>query len=172
MMLLLVVTVGVFVQVAPAPPPQPPVAEPEIAIPCAANSSGLPGPAIGISRTVQPRVRRQLIAHPPSTFDDLKIDGRVVVSATVGTDGNLCDVQVVASSPAGVGLEATAIASAKGWRFAPATRDGASVPAPVKIEFTFSPWKEGRSRGTRGRTANAEIEGADPLPPSGGPARQ
>lgn len=140
-----------------------------VAAPCPVDA-GASQPTVGIGRTIQPRVRKQKIADPPQSFLDARVDGRIVVSGVVDTDGSLCDLRVVSSAPAGLGLEEAGIASAKGWRFTPAGRDGAAVRAPVTIEFTFSAYKEDARRpGVRGRTASANIEGADPLPPGARP---
>jgi TonB family protein len=161
--MLLWVALGVVIFVVPLAARHTAQPASDIAAPCAAESPGQAAPAIGIARSTQPRVRKEVIGNSPSSFDDMKVDGRVVVSATVNTDGKLCDIRVVAASPTGVGLEQTAIESAKGWRFAPATRDGVALRAPVTIDFTVSTRKEGRRPGQYGRNASADVKGADPL---------
>lgn len=136
----------------------------DVAVPCPVDG-GVTEPAVAIGRPTRPRVRKQAIADPPQSFLDASVDGRVVVSGIVDTGGSLCNLRVVTSAPTGLGLEEAGIASAKGWRFAPATRDGVAVRAPVTIEFTFSAYThDPRRPGSRGRTAGANIDGADLLP--------
>ena len=161
--MLLWVSLGVVITIVPSAARQPIGPASDIAVPCPAESPSQTSPTVGISRSTQPRVRKEVIGNPPSSFDDTKVDGRVVVSATVHTDGKLCDIRVVAASPPGVGLEQTGIESAKGWRFAPAMRDGVAISAPVTIVFRLSTRKEGRRPGHYGRNASADVKGADPL---------
>jgi len=172
--LLLLATLGVVISVVPAPPLQKTQPDSDVAAPCPAESADQAMPVVGIGRTVPPRVRKKVVADPPSTFLDARVDGRVVVSGIVDTDGTLCDIRAVHSSHSGLGLEDTGIASAKQWLFAAAMRDGAPVRAPVSIEFTLSAYKDGPRPGQRGRTARAEVRGADPLlkdlRPRSGPA--
>lgn len=141
------------------PNPQLP-ARAEVTAPCSAEDTSLLSPAIGLGRTVLPRVRKEVV-----TAGD-EVAGSVVVSVIVDTDGSVCDIRVVRSSPTGSSLEEAGIASAKQWKFAPATRDGIAIRAPVSIEFTFSAYEAIPGRpGQRGRTANAEVQGADPRVP-------
>lgn len=154
---------GLLVTVMLLPALQRKQSESDVATPCPVESADQTMPAIGIGRTLLPRVRKEVVGEPSSAFLDAKVDGRVVVSGIVDTDGTLCDIRVVHSSHPGLGLEDTGVASAKRWRFAPAMREGAAVRAPVRIEFTLGPYKDGPRPGQRGRTANAEVTGADPL---------
>jgi TonB family protein len=159
--MLLSATVGLVIGLAlPAPRQQP---NAEVAAPCPAGSTDAIQPAIGIGPTIRPRVRKHMIGNPPAAFLDARVDGRVVVSATVDTDGTPCDIQVVSSSPSGLGLEATGIESIAEWRFTAATRDGSPVRAPVTIELTFAAYKKSKEPGARHRTVNAKITGADLL---------
>lgn len=141
----------------------------DVAAPCPVDG-GVTEPTVAIGPTIRPRVRKQVIAEPPQAFLDAAVDGRVVIAGVVDADGSLCNLRVVTSAPTSLKLEAAGIASAKGWRFAPATRDGVAVRAPVTIEFTFSAYKQDARRpGSRVRTAGAQIDGADPLPPGARP---
>jgi TonB family protein len=159
--MLLSATVGLIISVALPAARQRPSAD--VAAPCPTGSTNAIQPAIGIGPTIRPRVRKHMIGSPPMAFLDARVDGRVIVSATVDTDGTPCDIQVVSSSPSGLGLEATGIESIAEWRFTAATRDGSPVRAPVTIELTFAAYKKSKEPGARHRTVNAKITGADLL---------
>ncbi|MGV3518272.1 energy transducer TonB [Luteitalea sp.] len=162
--MLPLIAIGVMIGAVLVPARQANRSDGDVAAPCPVGSVVQTMPTVGIGRPRLPRVRKQVVGDPSSAFLDAKVDGRVVVSGIVDTDGTLCDIRVVHSSHAGLGLEHTAIASARQWRFTAATRDGAATRAPVRIEFVFSAWSDSGRPGQRGRTAGAEIVGADPLP--------
>ncbi len=64
-----------------------------------------------------------------------KIQGTVVLSATVGPDGSLSNIRVVKSL--GYGLDEKAIEAARQCRFQPAMADGRPVAATVKFSMEF-----------------------------------
>ncbi|MFQ3580400.1 MAG: TonB family protein [Chloracidobacterium sp.] len=64
-----------------------------------------------------------------------KIQGTVVLSATVGPDGSLSNIRVVKSL--GYGLDEKAIEAARQCRFQPAIADGRPVSATVKFSMEF-----------------------------------
>ncbi len=64
-----------------------------------------------------------------------KIQGTVVLSATVGPDGLLSNIRVVKSL--GYGLDEKAIEAARQCRFQPAMADGRPVAATVKFSMEF-----------------------------------
>ena len=65
-----------------------------------------------------------------------KIEGWVVLSAVVESDGSVGDVKVIRSlSP---DLDAQAISAAKRWQFEPGRKDGKPVPVAVRIELAFT----------------------------------
>src|ERR1700677_3363266 len=64
-----------------------------------------------------------------------KISATILVSALVGTDGNVRDVEVTKS--AGLGLDEIAIQTVRAWRFNPGVKDGMPVPVMVDIQFDF-----------------------------------
>jgi TonB family protein len=64
-----------------------------------------------------------------------KISATILVSAVVGTDGNVRDVEVTKS--AGLGLDEIAIQTVRAWRFNPGVKDGMPVPVMVDIQFDF-----------------------------------
>ena len=64
-----------------------------------------------------------------------KYQGIVLVSILVGTDGLPGAAQV--TRPIGMGLDQKAIDAVKRYRFRPAMRDGAPVPAQITVEVNF-----------------------------------
>ena len=64
-----------------------------------------------------------------------KIEGSVVLQATIGTDGLAHDIRVVRSL--GYGLDELAVEALKRWTFKPAKSAGKPVPAKVNIEMPF-----------------------------------
>lgn len=63
-------------------------------------------------------------------------EGAVKLTIVIDAQGNVTDVQE--SSPSlGDGLDESAIATVKKWKFSPATRDGSPVPVRVQVEITF-----------------------------------
>ena len=86
----------------------------------------------------------------------------MVVSATVNTDGNLCDIPVIAASPPGVGWNR---------RVSSRPKDGGSPPR-CEMVWPFGHLSRSSSRFRHGRkaddpenagTARADVKGADPL---------
>ena len=64
-----------------------------------------------------------------------RIEGIVVLTVEVGTDGRAHHIRVV--KRLGHGLDEEAITAVAHWRFKPATRDGACVQVPATIEMVF-----------------------------------
>jgi TonB family protein len=71
-----------------------------------------------------------------------KMAGTVKISAVVGADGKVRDVQVVKS--AGLGLDEKAVEAVRTWGFKPGLKDGMPVPVMVEVEVNF---RLGRGRG-------------------------
>jgi TonB family protein len=82
----------------------------------------------------------QVLTHPAAVYTDeaqkLGIQGNVVVQAYFDADGNVTVLKVVKGL--GYGLDENALAVLKGWRFAPALRDGLPVSAVAEIEIPFN----------------------------------
>jgi TonB family protein len=82
----------------------------------------------------------KVINHPAAVYTDearkLGIQGNVVVQAYFDADGNIAVLKVVKGL--GYGLDETAVAALKDWRFAPALRDGLPVTAIAEIEVPFN----------------------------------
>jgi TonB family protein len=64
-----------------------------------------------------------------------KIDGMVVLSTTIGTDGLAHDIQV--KRPLGYGLDELAVEALKRWTFTPAKSQGKPVPFDTLVEMPF-----------------------------------
>lgn len=64
-----------------------------------------------------------------------KLEGTVGLTMVVGTDQRAHDIKVVKSLDKG--LDASAVASVKTWKFQPGTKNGKPVPVRAKIEVNF-----------------------------------
>lgn len=64
-----------------------------------------------------------------------KIQGTVVLSVVVTSEGKTDSIYVVKGAP--LGLTSQAIKAAQSWRFRPAQKDGKPVSVRVPVEFTF-----------------------------------
>jgi protein TonB len=84
-------------------------------------------PPVLISQTVAP--------YTPQARRD-KLEGTVKLSIVIGPQGNVTDVQET-SERLGDGLDESAIANVKTWKFSPARRDGVPVAARFEVEITF-----------------------------------
>jgi protein TonB len=65
-----------------------------------------------------------------------KIDGTVIVSCVVETDGTVREVTVVKSLDSV--LDEQAVIAARKWQFTPGTKDGKPVRVRVTLEMTFT----------------------------------
>jgi TonB family protein len=64
-----------------------------------------------------------------------KIEGTVLLSITVGTDGVARDIKVIHSLEPG--LDTNAVAAVQRWKFQPGTKDGQAVAVKATIEVNF-----------------------------------
>jgi TonB family protein len=85
-----------------------------------------------------PRVLREVRAQYTSDAMRAKIQGTVVLEATVTPDGTVEDVHIVRSLDPTYGLDQEAMKAARQWRFAPGTRLGVPVPVRVTMELSFT----------------------------------
>jgi protein TonB len=67
-----------------------------------------------------------------------RIQGTVLLSAVVLSDGTVGDVTVLRSLDTMFGLDAQAVTAAKQWLFSPGTKDGMAVAVRVTIEMSFT----------------------------------
>ena len=79
----------------------------------------------------------------PADAVETRTSGKVVLRVLVGADGNVKDVLVDESVPAGV-FDAASIEAASKWRFNPAIKDGQPVDGWVRVpvEFEWEPPEE------------------------------
>jgi protein TonB len=74
--------------------------------------------------------------YPPLAFR-LKLEGKVLLLAEVGSDGRAGQVRVLTSSGHEL-LDQSALSTVKQWKFTPARKDGVIVTQAVRIPITFS----------------------------------
>jgi TonB family protein len=66
-----------------------------------------------------------------------RIEGTVVMSVVVRTDGTTGDIEVTKSLDAQYGLDKQAVGALSQWRFEPGRKDGKPVPVRVTVEMQF-----------------------------------
>jgi protein TonB len=88
-----------------------------------------------VSQNTPPRVLKHVEPDFSEEAQKSKIQGVVILSVVVGTDGMPHDITVVQGL--GHGLDEKAVAAVKQWRFEPGKKDGKAVQATVRMEVTF-----------------------------------
>lgn len=88
---------------------------------------------------VPPRAKIKSAFKYPASAKKKGIKGYVVLSVLIGTDGDVEQVQVLESSPAGV-FDDVALTGIRNWRFEPAEYQGKAVKvwATQRIRFELS----------------------------------
>ncbi len=87
---------------------------------------------------VLPRVVTEVRPQYTSEAMSAKIQGVVVLELVVLPNGMPDRIRIVRSLDDRFGLDAAAVAAARGWRFIPGTRDGVPVPVLISLELTFT----------------------------------
>lgn len=91
--------------------------------------------------TVQPPTK---IKHVAPVYPELAIQSRVqgvvIIEATIGTDGSVTDARV--ARPVAL-LDEAAVAAVRQWKFAPTTLNGEPVPVIMAVTVTFSLGEDG-----------------------------
>lgn len=100
--------------------------------PPAAEPPGLLRPGNGVSapvpiHRVEPRYTE--------TARRMRVEGLVVLEAIVDAEGRVTEVRVLRGLPAG--LDRSAVAAVRQWRYAPATLDGRPVPVILNVSVHF-----------------------------------
>ena len=86
-----------------------------------------------------PRVLKETKPEYTTEAMNAKIQGAVVMTCIVQTDGTCSDIGVVESlDPASGGLDRQARNALAQWRFEPGSRRGQPVPVSVTVEMTFA----------------------------------
>ncbi len=86
----------------------------------------------GKSDDVKPEIIEKVSPKYPEEAKKEKVTGKVIVEATVGTDGHVADAKVV--NEADARLAQAAIDAVKQWKFKPIQKDG----KPVKVKTTVT----------------------------------
>lgn len=73
-------------------------------------------------------------AYPPEAFH-AKYQGTCVLNLTVGVDGLPRDIKVARGL--GMGLDESAVATARTWRYEPALKDGKPMEVQVQVKIRF-----------------------------------
>ena len=93
----------------------------------------LAGPGVTLPRPLK-EVKPQYTAEAMRA----RVEGGVLLSAVVKTDGSVGDIQVLRSLDPKFGLDEQARAAAAQWRFAPGTVKGQPTAVVVTIDLTFT----------------------------------
>ncbi|HVZ15933.1 MAG TPA: energy transducer TonB [Terriglobales bacterium] len=83
-------------------------------------------------------VPKALYAPDPEYSEEArrdKLEGTVILSLTVATDGTVHDVKVI--KPLGKGLDEKAVAAVQHWRFEPVLKDGKPVETKIHTFVSF-----------------------------------
>ncbi len=70
----------------------------------------------------------------PAIAQQAKVEGNVILEATIGTDGRVKDLRVLSSKPL---LEQAAIEAVRQWRFTPTLLNGVPVPILMTVTVNF-----------------------------------
>ena len=71
----------------------------------------------------------------PSAARTLRVQGLVILEATIGPTGEMVDVEVLRSVPE---LDEAAVAAVEQWRYEPTLVDGEAVPVVMTVTITFA----------------------------------
>jgi TonB family protein len=84
---------------------------------------------------VVPVAKKQTEAKFTKAAKAAEVNGRVILSCTVGVDGRAHDIKVIHS--VGYGLDENAIKALGKWKFKPASLNGKPIPWNLTIETEF-----------------------------------
>jgi len=65
------------------------------------------------------------------------IEGAAILQAVIGTDGTVCDIQVLNEHPTGWEFVVASIEALEQWRYDPAMKDGRPVTAIFTVFFEY-----------------------------------
>jgi TonB family protein len=82
-----------------------------------------------------PKVLQKVDPNYTQDATAAKIEGPVLLSVVIGTDGVARDIKVIRSLDPG--LDNNAIAAIQSWKFQPGTKDGWAVNVQATIEVNF-----------------------------------
>ena len=110
---------GVGMGVVDAPPPPPPP---------------VPQAPIRVSQTRAPRKIRNIDPIYPTIAQTARVQGTVIVEATIATDGRVMDAKVLRSIPL---LDAAALDAVRQWQYTPTMQNGVPVAVIMTVTVTF-----------------------------------
>ena len=109
----------------PAPPPPPPPA-----------TAPAPGKPIRVGGEIDPPTLLLRVSPDyPQIAINAKVEGVVILEATVGTDGAVRHVRVLRSSPL---LDKAAVDAVKQWRYSPLQLNGRAEPFILTVTVSFN----------------------------------
>jgi serine/threonine-protein kinase len=125
------------------PPPQPvepaaPLLDGPRATPTTRRSAPPPTPVRVGGAIEAPKLLRRVSPEYPSMARSARLQGVVVLEATIGTDGKVTNVRVVRSIPL---LDTAAADAVRQWEYEPTIVKGVAVPVitSVAVEFKLTP---------------------------------
>jgi protein TonB len=71
----------------------------------------------------------------PAEAKDARVQGQVIIEATIAPDGTVQNARVLRSIPM---LDAAALDAVRQWQFTPTTIDGQRVPVIMTVTVGFS----------------------------------
>jgi protein TonB len=119
-----------------APPAAAPAAVPITEVQPIADATLPAEPRVaGLAPLEPPQRINKVPAKYPKVAEMANVEGTVVISATIDTEGKVTYPKIVKSIPA---LDKAAIETVSQWEFKPATRDGHPVPVVVTLSVEFA----------------------------------
>jgi protein TonB len=110
---------GVVGGVPPPPPPPPP-----------------PGGAVRVGGNVAaPRKIKDVKPVYPALAESARVQGIVILEATIGADGRVTDARVIRSIPL---LDLAAIDAVRQWEFTPTLLNGVPIPIIMSVTVNFT----------------------------------
>lgn len=115
------VTSGRLDTLAPPPPPPPPTPEPPKTV------------RVGVVKA--PAKVHDVAPTYPAIAQAARVQGVVIIQATIGTDGRVVDATVLRSVPL---LDVAAIEAVRQWRYTPSTLNGQPVAVVMTVTVNFT----------------------------------
>lgn len=91
--------------------------------------------AAGAAQIKPPAIIKHVPPAYPAEARAARIQGRVVVEATIGVSGTVVDAKVVRSIPL---LDQAALDAVKQWQFTPTLLNGVPVPVIMTVTVNFT----------------------------------
>jgi protein TonB len=105
-----------------APPPPPPPPPPQ-------------KPVIVGGKIAAPRKLRDAAPIYPTIAQSARVQGMVILQATIGADGRVTDVTVLRSIPL---LDQAAVDAVRQWEYSPTLLNGVPVPVVMSVTVSFA----------------------------------